>query len=90
MMQGPPRPHRHEPRRLPQDLLNYPGKWVAIKNDQVVEVRETPDAVVEALHSRDIKNATVMRVPSEHDKETKSWWVSARGLAPCPGLSTPG
>lgn len=70
MTHGQPQaPRTYRPRRLPQEVLNYPGKWVAIKEDRVIEVRETPDAVVAALHARDIKDATVMRVPSEHDKE---------------------
>jgi len=57
------------PRVLPEGLLEHPGKWVAVKGGRIIEVRPTPDEVVEALHRRDITGATVLRVPGENDKE---------------------
>ncbi len=57
------------PRALAEGLLDHPGQWVAVKGGRIIEVRPTPDEVVEALHRRDITEATVLRAPGEYDKE---------------------
>ena len=57
------------PQQLAPDLTEYAGLWVAIKNGRVVEAHRTPDELVAALHRRDITDATVIRLPGEHDKE---------------------
>lgn len=58
-----------EPVRLADAIRAYPGKWVAIKNGQVVEARDTPDQLVLALHDRDIRDATIIRSPDEDEPE---------------------
>lgn len=58
-----------KPTRLAEGFQDYPGMWVAMKAGRVVEVRPTPDELVEVLARRGIEDATVMRVPSEHNKE---------------------
>jgi hypothetical protein len=58
-----------EPIRTGELLRGCAGKWVAMRNGEVVEGRETFDQLVIALQERDIKNVTVMRVPAEHEVE---------------------
>ena len=55
--------------RLADLLSQCPGKWVAIKNDEIVAVRETPDQLVQDLHDRGIEDATIMRAPAETEPE---------------------
>lgn len=43
--------------------------WVAMRNGEIVEVRETFDKLMLALHERDITNVTVMRSPDVHEPE---------------------
>jgi hypothetical protein len=47
----------------------YAGAWVALKGDQVVDARPTPYELVAALHSRGIKNTTIIRVPGLDEAE---------------------
>jgi hypothetical protein len=55
---------RHlEPVRTVEFLHQTPGKWVAVKNGQIVEARDSFDQVIIALHVRDITDATVLRSP---------------------------
>lgn len=49
--------------QLTKQISTYAGMWVAVLDDQVVEVRESPWALLMALHDRDIVGATVMRAP---------------------------
>lgn len=58
-----------EPVRIAEGLSDYAGLWVAVKGDRVVEVGRTPDEVMERLHQREIRDAAVLRMPSEHDRE---------------------
>ncbi len=61
---------RHlEPIRLSELMHECPGKWVGLRNGEIIEVRETFDAVVLALHERDIMDATILRSPDEHESE---------------------
>lgn len=48
-------------------LKQVPGKWVALKAGELVEVQESLDSLLEALKKREIKGATVMRSPGEHE-----------------------
>jgi len=56
-----------EPLRLPELLRGLEGKWVALRNGKVVDAATTSDALFKRLRARQIRDATVMRVPSEHD-----------------------
>jgi hypothetical protein len=52
------------------DLLGeVPGKWVAIREGEIVEARDTFDQVIMALHERGIKDATVLRSPNPTEPE---------------------
>ena len=57
------------PIRLAEAARHYPGKWVAIKDGEVVGVRETPDQLVDELFRREIQGAYIVRMPSELDHE---------------------
>lgn len=54
---------------LADELRQCAGKWVALKGGKVVEVRETPYALVMALHERGIDDATILRAPASNDPE---------------------
>jgi hypothetical protein len=54
---------------LADELRQCAGKWVALKAGKVVEVRETPHALVMALHERGIEDATVLRAPAANEPE---------------------
>ena len=62
--------HRLEPVRTVRLLHDVPGKWVAIRDGEIVEVRDTFDQVIMALHERDITDATVLRSPDPREPET--------------------
>lgn len=63
------RRHNIEPVRIADALREYPGMWVALKNGEIVEAKETPDALVMALKYRDIRDATIIRSPAEGEAE---------------------
>ncbi|HVM15594.1 MAG TPA: hypothetical protein VM287_14860 [Egibacteraceae bacterium] len=54
---------------LAEELRQCAGKWVALKGGRVVEVRETPYALVMALHERGIDDATILRAPASNEPE---------------------
>jgi len=58
---------RKEPIRIADALREVPGKWVALKNRQIVEVAETPDTLYRHLKDRGIQGATIMRSPGEYE-----------------------
>ena len=58
-----------EPIRLADLLRQVPGKWVALRNGEIVDARETLDQLVQSLKERNIKDVTVMRAPAEHEPE---------------------
>lgn len=62
-------PRRVTPNRLPDAVLELPGKWVAVLNDKVVEARNSPEELIMALRERDIRGATILRSPAETDFE---------------------
>jgi len=46
------------------DLLReHPGQWVAVKRGEVVEAAESPGLLVQRLHDREIRDATIVRAP---------------------------
>lgn len=57
------------PVHVAQLLSQCPGRWVAIKGDEVVAVRETPDQLVAQLRDRGIEGATIIRAPAEGEPE---------------------
>ncbi|MCU1491743.1 MAG: hypothetical protein JWM85_3148 [Acidimicrobiaceae bacterium] len=61
--------HRLDPIRMGALLKDVPGKWVALRGDEIVEARDTFDQVVIALHERGIKDATIIRAPAETESE---------------------
>ena len=58
-----------EPVDLSQELRECAGQWVALRGGRVVEVRETPYALVMALHDRGIDDATILRAPGPAEPE---------------------
>jgi Family of unknown function (DUF5678) len=58
-----------EPRRIADDLEEFAGMWVAVKDGHVVEAGRTPDAVVLKLRARQVRDATILRVPGEDEPE---------------------
>ena len=47
----------------------YAGLWVAVKAGRVVDVRQTPHALVLALNERHITGATVFRCPGSEEPQ---------------------
>lgn len=62
-------PHNLEPIRLAALLHEVPGKWVAIQDGEIIEARDTLDALVSAIHYRDLGEVTVVRAPAETEAE---------------------
>jgi hypothetical protein len=50
-------------------LPQVPGKWVALYNGEIIEVRETLDALTVALEERGLSDVTVLRAPAEGETE---------------------
>ncbi len=50
-------------------LRQVPGKWVALHNGEIIEVRETLDALTVALEERGLADVTVLRAPTEGETE---------------------
>ena len=49
-------------------LRQYPGKWVALMGPAIVAA-ETADRLYADLHSKQIRGATIVRVPAEDEPE---------------------
>lgn len=62
-------PRRARPRRLPVAVREMPGKWVAVKDGEVVAARETPDQLLSELRRRGVRGARILRAPGEGDVE---------------------
>ena len=60
---------RPESLDVSEALRSCPGKWVAIRDGQMVDVRESPYELVQALHERDITDATIIRAPDIDEPE---------------------
>jgi hypothetical protein len=50
-------------------LRQVPGKWVALRNGEIIEVRDTLDALTVALEERGLSDVTVLRAPAEGETE---------------------
>jgi hypothetical protein len=61
--------HAFTPTRLAEDLHEFAGMWVAIKDGEVVEAGRTPDAVGMKLRARQIRDAAILRVPGEGEPD---------------------
>lgn len=62
-------PRHLDPIRLGALLKDVPGKWVALRGGEIVDVGETFDQVILSLHAREIRDATVIRAPAEAEAE---------------------
>ncbi len=58
-----------EPVQLSELLHQVPGKWVAIRDGEIVEASDTLDQLIHALHYRNLSDATLMRAPAEAEAE---------------------
>jgi hypothetical protein len=54
---------------LSEALRSCPGKWVAVRQGQMVDVADSPYALVQALHEREITDATIIRAPDVDEPE---------------------
>jgi hypothetical protein len=63
----------NEPVDLASRLQGFQGKWVAVKDGEVVAAAETMDRLLLTLHESQrgpaVRNATILRVPAEHEAE---------------------
>jgi Family of unknown function (DUF5678) len=60
-----------EPLRLSEMLRGLEGKWVAIKRGEVVAAADSADALFKRLRSRQIRDASVLRVPTEQEHQAE-------------------
>ena len=60
-----------EPLPLPELLNGLEGKWVALQEGKVIAAADTSDALFKQLRSKRIRNAAVLRVPTEGDHGTE-------------------
>jgi hypothetical protein len=67
--QGSPSIRAMKPARVADDLEGLAGQWVAVKGGKVVAAGPTPDAVGMRLRSKQIRGATILRVPAEGEPE---------------------
>lgn len=63
----------HEPVELAGSLRGFEGRWVAVKDGEVVAAAETMDRLIltlqESQRGENVRNATILRVPAEHEAE---------------------
>ena len=60
-----------EPPRLAEILRGLEGKWVALRGTEVVAAASTSDALFKQLRSKRIRDASVLRVPTEQEHEAE-------------------
>lgn len=61
---------RMEPVRIVAvDLQGLEGKWIAIREGKVIAAKDSSDAIFMWLRSRQIRDASVLRVPAENEPE---------------------
>ena len=58
-----------EPVRLTDALEGYEGRWVALKDGEVIAAQDTFDHLYHYLHANQIRGATIMRAPAEGEPE---------------------
>jgi hypothetical protein len=57
--------------RLSEILRGLEGKWVALKGNEVVAAANNADALFKQLRSKQIRYASVLRVPTEQEHEAE-------------------
>jgi len=60
-----------EPLRLSEILRGLEGKWVALKGSEVVAAAGSADALFKQLRSKRIRDASVLRVPTEEEHKAE-------------------
>jgi hypothetical protein len=60
-----------EPPRLSEILRGLEGKWVALRGSEVVAAANSSDALFKHLRSKRIRDASVLRVPTEQEHEAE-------------------
>jgi hypothetical protein len=60
-----------EPPRLAEILRGLEGKWVALRGSEVVAAASSSDALFKQLRSKRIRDASVLRVPTEQEHEAE-------------------
>jgi hypothetical protein len=60
-----------EPPRLSEILRGLEGQWVALRGSEVVAAASNSDALFKQLRSRRIRDASVLRVPTEQEHEAE-------------------
>jgi hypothetical protein len=55
--------------RLVELQAEYAGRWVAVKDGVVIDVRENPYQLTMSLAERHVQDATIFRVPAVNDPE---------------------
>ena len=50
-------------------LRGFEGEWVAIRDGEVVEARDSPYELVARLRQRQVEDAAIMRAPAENEPE---------------------
>jgi hypothetical protein len=58
-----------EPLRISELARQVPGKWVAVRDHEVIDVADSLDALVTALAVRCISDVSVLRIPAEGESE---------------------
>jgi hypothetical protein len=60
-----------EPLRLAEKLRGLEGKWVALRGSEVVAAANSSDALFKQLRSKRIRDASVLRVPTEQEHKAE-------------------
>jgi hypothetical protein len=60
-----------EPLRLSEILHGLEGKWVALRGSEVIAAADSADALFKRLRSKQIRDATVLRVPTEQEHKAE-------------------
>jgi Family of unknown function (DUF5678) len=60
-----------EPLHLSEILRGFEGKWVALKGSEVVAAANSADALFKHLRSKRIRDASVLRVPTEQEHKAE-------------------
>lgn len=60
-----------EPLRLSEITRGLEGKWVALRGDEVVAAADSADAPFKRLRSKQIRDASVLRVPTEQEHQAE-------------------
>ena len=53
--------------RVPAELSEYRGKWVAIQGEDVVAAADSPAELLEIVRARELKDVSLHKVPEDAD-----------------------